>query len=263
MKEQISKVGNFPFRMFELNIEMDADIFVPISKLNVLRREAIKKIIEDRILRFRHVRSVVADYKSFSIPQSKTKGESNKEKELAVYLKGAHFEPELFIDSGVQRIYLDIERLNNKKAEELKVLGKEKNHDCNVKIFAVLPRITRNDQMLRIKEKVIALEKSSIDGFIVGNLGHAELMKGTSKPFITDFSLNIFNKFSMNHWEKQGAKGVTISPELNLKEIKKLTQWGEIEKEVIIYGYLPVMISEYCPVGSIMGAMSIEKSCKV
>ena len=48
--------------------------------------------------------------------------------------------------------------------------------------------------------------------------------------------------------EELGAKGVNYSFELNLEEIKKIKT--DLENEVTIYGRLPVMVSEHCPIGS-------------
>lgn len=243
VREQINKLGNTPFKLIDLKVKMDESIFVPISRLNALRRKAIKKLSEERIRNFRPLRPLTTiNQDVLTFP----KAQSNRLRELAVYLKGDHFNPDRFIEVGIDRLYLDLKKLTPEKVEKLK----GHNRQVELKVFAVLPRIARNQEMLLIKERIKALEDSSLDGFIIGNLGEAELIKEFKKPFIIDFSLNVFNKATIAYWTRAGAKGVTISPELNLKEMRELNQWIDIEKEVIVYGYLPVMISEYCPVGA-------------
>ncbi|MCK4259999.1 MAG: U32 family peptidase [Halanaerobiales bacterium] len=257
VEEQISKLGNQPFCLVDLSVEMNENIFVPISKLNALRRKAVDRMIEARISKFRNSRS--GNYTNDQVMPlpDKVKDNSSIKKELAVYLKGPHFEPSQFINLGVHRLYLDLERLNKRRIEDLKKLSKEE----DVKIFAVLPRIAHNDEMIRVKEKVNSLEESLLDGFIVGNLGEAEVLKDFSKPYIVDYSLNVFNHYTLDYWQQTGANSVTISPELNLKEIGNLVQWGEIGKDVIVYGYLPAMISSYCPIGAVEGGMTENRPC--
>ena len=50
IKRQLSKLGNTPFSCDDFNIEMDDNIFVPIGKLNEIRRELSNKLIYMRQL---------------------------------------------------------------------------------------------------------------------------------------------------------------------------------------------------------------------
>ena len=46
--EQLSKLGNTPFKLDNINVSLDSDVFIPISKLNELRRSVIDELIEVR-----------------------------------------------------------------------------------------------------------------------------------------------------------------------------------------------------------------------
>ena len=55
-----------------------------------------------------------------------------------------------------------------------------------------------------------------------------------------------------------GIKGVNLSFELNLEEIKNINT--DVETEVTVYGRLPLMISEHCVIGSEMAG---KKNCNL
>ncbi|MDD6483120.1 MAG: U32 family peptidase [Clostridiales bacterium] len=61
-----------------------------------------------------------------------------------------------------------------------------------------------------------------------------------------DFRLNVTNSMTANAFE--GLKSVTLSPELNLGEIKAVTEKMQIPAEVIGYGKIGLMLMKNCPV---------------
>lgn len=254
VQEQLSKLGNEPYQLVEVNVEMESNIFVPISKLNALRRKAVEQLTETRIRQFGGSR-VEKDIPANILTVSKA--ELITEKELAVYLNANHFQAEKFIQLGIQRLYLNISQVTIGNLEKFKEM------DSQLKIYAVLPRISCNSQMLGLKEKIKTLLASSLDGFILGNLGQVKMLHdlGNEKAWILDYPMNLFNRLTLDYWAKAGATGGVISPELNLKEITELVQWSSLKKEVIGYGYLPTMTTEYCPVGALKGGMTTERGC--
>lgn len=74
-----------------------------------------------------------------------------------------------------------------------------------------------------------------------------------SNPFVTDYSLNVVNAASCYELYKLGAKRVTLSYELNKKQIDELIQayyqanGGYPALEMVVYGRAPLMFTKYCP----------------
>ena len=62
--------------------------------------------------------------------------------------------------------------------------------------------------------------------------------------------LNVTNSASCQLLSSKGVKRVTLSPELNIKEIKEITKNTQVPTEVIAYGRLPVMVMENCVIKS-------------
>ena len=72
-------------------------------------------------------------------------------------------------------------------------------------------------------------------------------------PFVTDYSFNVVNSASCHRLYSLGAKRVTLSYELNKKQIGELVTAyceendGYPALEMIVYGRAPLMFTKYCP----------------
>ena len=84
-------------------------------------------------------------------------------------------------------------------------------------------------------------------------------------PFVTDYSLNVVNSTSCHQLYRLGAKRVTLSYELNKKQIGELIDAYYAENdgypalEMIVYGRAPLLFTKYCPL-KMMGQCGICKT---
>ena len=84
-------------------------------------------------------------------------------------------------------------------------------------------------------------------------------------PFVTDYSLNVVNSTSCRQLYRLGAKRVTLSYELNKKQIGELIDAyyedndGYPALEMIVYGRAPLLFTKYCPLKK-MGQCGICKT---
>lgn len=84
-------------------------------------------------------------------------------------------------------------------------------------------------------------------------------------PFVTDYSLNVVNAASCRELYRLGAKRVTLSYELNKKQIGELIDAYYAENdgypslEMIVYGRAPLLFTKYCPLKK-MGQCGICKT---
>jgi len=74
-----------------------------------------------------------------------------------------------------------------------------------------------------------------------------------TNPFVADYSLNVVNSTSCHELFRLGAKRVTLSYELNKKQIEDLQNAyyeendGYPALEMIVYGKAPLLFTKYCP----------------
>lgn len=165
--KQISRLGDTVFKIQSLNVEMDDNVFVPVSILNELRRIVIDELISKRIYKINYIKS---NY--------------------------------------------DIEVPNFKRVKEFSILDGIGNYDyiytsdyskISSKIYYQVPRVNYNYK--EIENRVLVGEIGSIYKY---------------KIFDTDFSFNVVNSYSVAFLHSLGAKKVTLSYELDLKQTKEI-----------------------------------------
>ncbi|MGN0711929.1 MAG: DUF3656 domain-containing protein [Anaerovoracaceae bacterium] len=87
---------------------------------------------------------------------------------------------------------------------------------------------------------------------LIGGYGGIYRYRKTN-PFVTDYSLNVVNAESCYELHSLGAERVTLSYELNKKQIKDLVDAyyeeneGYPALEMIVYGRAPLLFTKYCP----------------
>ncbi len=238
--EQLSKLGNTPFELYNLDINLDENSSVPISVLNSLRRDAVEKLVELR--KTRHDREKIEDLRftrkleGLKVSSENRDGKITKQQKISVKLDTLE-QLKVALNYSINRIYYgDISTF-----KEAISLCK----DRNIEIYLRTPSILR-DSEYEILEKLVKGLK--FDGILAGDLGIIRFNNTYFKlPLIGDFSLNVMNSYTIDSFEKLGLNGITLSPELDFKTIYKLNLDNALEKEAIIYGKMTVMTTEYCP----------------
>lgn len=250
---QIRKMGNTPYQCASIEVILDDGVSISISKINELRRQAVELLTVQRKNRYKRTAALIEEK---NIPSELAESTPTQSK-ITVFCKNSTY-IEQILDLDVDRVYIDYEDILD---ESFSGDIFDRAHSKNTELVAVLPRISRKAEMRRLVKAVENLEKTQIDGYLIGNLGQVSLLKSSNKKKFADFSLNVMNAHSIKVLEENGLTGVTLSPELTLKEIRKLSNKNNIEKEIIVYGYLPLMETEYCVLGGTSGRRGNEERC--
>ena len=109
---------------------------------------------------------------------------------------------------------------------------------------AVLPRVIRDAELKETARQLGRVRSAGVTQALVGNLGHVALTRMAGMDARGDYSLNIFNSYSMDVAASAGLLSATASFELTMEQIKQLSK--PLETEIIVYGRLPVMLTERC-----------------
>ena len=238
LSEQLNKTGDTPFILNELNIELDEGLSLPVSEINSLRRNALS-ILEEKIASTEK-RSLPNNFSLPKLERSKTKLSDRMKLSVMLY----KFVPE-FLDLPVDRIYVPL--------KEFMALGDEIKK-AKAEIFVALPQITRGNY-----DRIIKSLSNIPNGILIGNISGIEQAKG--HKIHADSSLNVFNSLTETQMSSLNLSGATLSVELSLNQIKDLISFSDFDKEMIVYGRIPLMVSEYCPVGCIEGDFKSNKKC--
>lgn len=244
--KQLNKTGSTPFKFSEVDIDIDNTASIPVSVLNEIRRDALNKIEELRKERYTNREIFKIDLPNYH--QKRT----FKKPKFSIYLYRWNND---LLDalSEVDRIYVPF--LDFVKSENIYAIKELKKNGCEV--ITYIPPITKGNYEKLLKSKISELSNREIDGILVSNMSHVEILKQYNIPLYGDYSLNIFNSKSIETAVNLGLKGITLSHELTQKQIENLNI-DNIEAETTVYGRLPVMITEHCPVGAELGNNSNE-----
>ena len=107
-----------------------------------------------------------------------------------------------------------------------------------------LPRVWRDRDEPRLRRW---LEEGPDRGFSavqVHNIGHLPLLEGIPLMPRGDYGLNIFNANALEFLRERGLASSTLSFELRLEQIRDMVK--PLPCEAIVYGRLPLMITENC-----------------
>ena len=246
IETQIKKLGNTPYELDDLKINLDEGVSMPISLINQMRREAIELLDEARI----PVKGRA--YKDSKIKYSPKKYAKNINSNSKIRVKINNIEAlKSIINLDIDMIYYeDVATLEQAMAMATA---------NNKKLIYSAPRIVRNKEYKRL-EKSNEYCKENVQ---ISALGQVKYYKENSEnvSFDVDYYLNPFNSETINHYKKEGATTVCISQELNIHEIKETTKYTDMEIETVAYGYIPMMLSEYCPMGVVARSCKKDKRC--
>ena len=200
--KQMSKLGNTIYKLNNINIEYDNNLFIPIKVLNDLRRKGIDLLNQKRLIKKEFIKNEYSiDIPDFSVVNKK-----------CILINDIN----------------DYEDCDLVYTENLDIYNKLDN--CILKIDRVLEHLPDYNNKL-----------------LVGELGSIYKYKNVD----TDFSLNVTNSYTAAFLHSLGVDKVTLSYELNDKQIKNLIEsyHNRYHKhpnlELIISGYEEVMVSKY------------------
>lgn len=246
LRQQAEKMGATPFVFAELAVEMDQDIYVGISSINRLRREAAEAL-EQAILK----KSKRKEKEQAALPGKKAERNVYKKRVTVLVQTLEQFETAVR-QAGVSRIYVESTAAFAEALEDCVEKCRRKEIEC----FAALPRIDR--ERPEDEERLKQYLESGLDGFLVRSAGQLGAVAQSGKKIVTDHNLNVMNRASVDFWKEQGADEVCLSVENNLQEIRAM---ADRDCEMIVYGYLPLMTTQQCPVGNFAGGKTSGQYC--
>lgn len=277
--QQLGRLGTTPFWLEELELEVEEGLMIPVSELNEMRRLAIEALLHEQNYREYISRSVydqrVREWKKRLVREREEgqrgfgKKESRRQagnapERLTVAVSDLE-SVQAALKAGAKRIALGGERWRSRKGmspEEIQAAVKLCDQYGAQSIWR-LPRILNEGQSTWWYE---TLEKAKLwskrPTIMVSNLAELEILKeiDSNWAFETDYSLNTFNEATLAYLLRLGASAVTLSPELEHSQIEQLARWPKTE--ILVFGDLEMMVSEYCPVGATLGGKKGEK-CSV
>ena len=116
----------------------------------------------------------------------------------------------------------------------------------------ILPPVIFDSEMPKVRRQLEEAKKLGATDCLVGNLGHISLAREFGLKLHGDLRLNITNNETTAALESLGFEDVILSPELTLPRIRDISGCTS----VVVYGRLPLMVTEKC-VGKEIGGCAV------
>lgn len=175
--KQLSKLGNTPFRLKEIEIIKDDNIFISITELNSIRRNLVSKLIDKKTkIKPKEINKVV----------DKVINYKNNKETINIFVNNEE-QYRAAKEENVDNIYTSNVFLHKKYPET----------------FYKLPRV------------ILSRENITNDNLLITEIG--SIVYSSNNNVFGSYELNAINNHSLQLLHQRGIKQITISPEINDK----------------------------------------------
>ena len=237
--EQISKTGNTEFEFTNFDIDLDDNLFLPMSALNDLRRIALEGLEQLVLNTYKRNNSNI----SIDINNESLISNLDTDKQISLLINLIDLNNDYTSLEGIDKLYIPLKYFILPKYETLL-----KNLANNFNLYVYMPHIILDSRQKNINFNKIK-DTFNIKGFVISHISQIETLKDFNLELIGNFNLNIYNNFSIQKLKDLNLNTITLSPELEKFEINEVTSHLNTNSEIIVYGKLPVMTNQYCYLG--------------
>lgn len=241
IEKQLRKTGNTEFEFSFLKVEIGEKVFLPMQSLNELRREALEtleKVICEKYRRSGEVKDPEEDTIELSMEEEVLSG-------WTASVRTAEQMEVILEEEAIGRIYVDCTMFPRIWEKDSYVEWITKVHAAGKEIYLVMPYIFRERTRKQYEAAYNRIFGAGWDGILIANYESFAFLKehGYTGRIMTDYNLYEFNQESRKFWKEKGVFEFTAPVELTERELQDLRVK---DGEVIVYGYLPMMISAGC-----------------
>src|SRR5215831_15470961 len=232
LRAQLGRLGNTPYELGRLDVEIEGSPFAPSSMLNRIRREAVEKLQEAQSVRGVGLLAYTLDARAFA--KRSVGGEADTTLHLLIRTPA---QLEAAIQQRPASITLDYLDLYGLKPSI-----------ARVREAGLTPRVAAPRVLKPGEEKIVNFLLSCDCPILVRSTGVLQSLRTHSHPELTgDFSLNAANTLTAREYLDLGITHLTPTHDLNAAQVAELArQVGGDSIEAVAYQHLPVFHTEHC-----------------
>lgn len=241
IQQRLKKMGDSPFVLNDLDVKVSENVFVPNGVLNQLRRDAVEALLNKILQKYKRSNNVKI---ALEADESVENLKGTQKRIIAAIENRKHIE--CVIDSDLfTDVYIDWNAYSKSEFSKLFKADLDKVVDSEKNCYLIMPSIFRFDSRRDFENIIKTIDISKITGFVVKNYEELKFIKEIfiDKKIILDHNMYTYNDISVESFLNTGVDGVTVPLELNAREISNR---NNINSEMIIYGYYPLMTTAGC-----------------
>ena len=202
IKEKLTEIGDSEFTVKNIKIDIDENIFIPLSELKNLKRNAVEKFREKILSYFR--RDLDCELKENNQEYFKLEIEKDEPKDLEI---------RVIVSNEEQKNFLE----NIKDEYNIK--------EVYYRTYDIA--------------KQSMLSQHNLDNKLASNL--YELLENKNSDVMLNWNMNIVNSYTISVLEKiEKLESFIVSPEINFSKIRELGK-TRLKKALLIYSKLKGM----------------------
>ncbi|MBR5382048.1 MAG: U32 family peptidase, partial [Oscillospiraceae bacterium] len=241
VQTQLYKTGGTPFICRGARSEVDPGLALPAAALNEMRRSVLKQL-----LRLRAGLDVRPEA-PYSVPAPIPNGTAFPCFTVSV-VREQQLSPELAA-LRPRVLYVPLEAADTWGRSLEPFL-----QDSGVSVCVALPRVLHGREKEDAARLLRRAKGLGITEALAGNLGHILFAANEGFAVRGDFGLNLYNSQSLAVAKDLQLLSATVSFEARMEQIRDLSKC--MDTEMIVYGRLPLMITENCIVKNAAGVCS-------
>ena len=237
--QRLQKTGGTVFRCETAEVDVGDGLMLTAAAINGLRRDALEALAA--------ARTAVPQRRSLptpALPEGETFSPAAPKLTCSIARLDQLTET---LAHGAEMIYVPIELLPGLT-----------DYRGRAKLCAVLPRVWRDGDEAGFRK--ILETTPTLSAVSIGNAGHMAITEGLPLEKRGDFGLNVFNSRAVAFWQGQELDSVTVSFELRHQQVRELRKY--LPCEGIVYGRLPLMITENCMIGNAGNCHGDKRLCQ-
>jgi putative protease len=230
LREQFGRLGNTPYQLADLELEIAGSPFAPSSLLNQVRREAVEKL-----QRIQGAPKPITVH-TVAPPEPAQKPPTPAAPELHLLVRTPE-QLDAAIDLGPASITLDY----------LDLYGLRPSLD-RVRAAGLQPRVASPRILKPGEARIVDFLRSCDCPILVRSAGLLDVLRHTPHAsLIGDFSLNAANALTAREFLELGLSLLTPAHDLNAAQVATLAVAAGAERiETVVYQHLPVFHTEHC-----------------
>ena len=264
--EQLSKTTDTPFEFTKIDVVLDDNTYLPkISAINSLRRDCLQELENLAIQKFErttilhdstdsitvenNAESVSSTNSTFSNGDQPSANNDlyNKHSGISLLLNDINLSYDYSKLHNVDRIYVPLKFFRQKDLKDILTLL-----SANSNLYIYMPTIVKDNYRNIIYNSLDKyIETFNVKGIVTSNLAsiHSLSQYIGKLDLIGNYTLNVFNKYTIKELSSYGFNMITVSPELDEMSLSNLCKNSILPTELMVYGNLPVMNMGYCVLG--------------
>lgn len=230
----LGKTGGTVFVAEKLSAQLDGSCMIPAKTMNALRREALERLTE-RL-------SAAPERGQHAVQLSCRASTNGLWRGLTAQVRTMEQAERL---PDMQAVYVPLAELVCHEAQSRSLLSR------GVTLVPVLPRIVWSREEAAVREQLMRCAAWGCTAALAGTVGEIALIRSCGLDVFGDFGLNAFNSETLDVLKDCGVQRQTVSFELRSAQIRDLKK--PLETEMIVYGRLPLMVTENCMIAGKKG----------